>query len=428
MTKALVHDEASPRSERPLRVFLGTDDVAFCLSGMAAGFRRRGHAVTAMVEAKSRFAGDLQYDVVRGRELIKRFDYNRAPRLVASAAYRLDTGPVRYAVNAASTPEYLRHDVFLFFRATWLPEPLLLPLLKRAGKAVAFFLLGSEVRHISAFSQEFGVDTSKWRREFQVDPLDAKVRWLRHVELHSDLVYSVPDQAGLQIRPYMHAHIPLDVLDSIVPNIPARRSPLVVHAPSRDDVKGTSLVLRAAEELRAAGVKFELRVLSGVARQEVLAARSEADVLVDELFLHGPGTLAAEAMASGCAVATRTLETNRHLFNPPVCSVRPENLVAQWRRLVEDVDYRVDLARRGREWALREYAPTEIAARVEQHLSTPPAPDYVPDFYLSRYRLPDGMALSPRAKALSSEVARRFRPESHASIRDAARRGLLMDR
>jgi glycosyl transferase family 1 len=410
-----------------VRIFLGTDDVAFFLSGLAKGLRRRGHEVTTMVEARTPFAAEVRYDIVRGRELYKVFDYTKAPRLVRGIARRIDMGPVRLGVNTLFTPRYLDHDVFILFRGAWLPDALLLPVLRRANKKVLFFLLGSEARHVSAFSQEYGVDTSAWRREFQVDPLDAKIRWLRHIELNSDIVYSVPDQAGLQVRPYYHAHIPLDVVHELPSHVPDRRVPRVLHAPSRDDVKGTSIVMSTAERLKQAGVEFELKILSGVPRHDVLAALADADILVDELLLHGPGTLAAEAMASGVAVATRTLETSKDVFDPPVCSVRPENLFDRWRRLVEDVAYRKEVARRGREWALRQYDPEVVAARVESHFTSPPAPDYVPDFYLSRYRLPAGAHLSRRTKALTSATIRKYRPDAMPALEGLARRGLALE-
>jgi hypothetical protein len=412
---------------RPLRIFLGTDDIAFCLSALAGGFRQLGHHVTTMVEVRARGAGDVPYDVVRGLELLRRVDYWKAPRLVAGAAYRLDVGPISRTVNALYTPRYLDHDLFVFFGRAWLPEGLLLPVLRRLGKRVAYYLLGSEARHVSAFSQEFGVSTVGWRRQFQVDSLEAKVRFLRYIELYADAIYSVPDQAGLQIRPYYHARIPIDVLSRLRCNVPDREVPLVVHAPSREDVKGTSFVLRSVDELRAKGVRFHFRMLSGVPRPEVLAALEEADILVDELLLHGPGVLAAEAMASGCAVATRTLARHADVFSAPVRNVTPETLTGVLQELIVDRAARVALARQGRAWALREFDPLAIAERVERHLLHGGTPEYVPNFFLGSFQLPAGARLSARARRLSMRVAREHRQDAVDLLASAAERGLVSE-
>ena len=408
-----------------LRVFLGTEDTASCLSGLALGFRRRGHTVTTMVEARSRFLPNQRYDIVRGRELQSRFDYTRSSRLVSAIGRRVDARLIGPMVNAASSPQYLEHDLFVFFARPWLPERMLFPLLKRLGKRILFYFLGSDVRHMSAFSAEYGVDISGLRPELSRDPLDSKMRRLRHVELWADHVYSVPDQAGLQIRPYYHSHLPLDVLHQLKPGFPGRAVPVVVHAPSREDVKGTSMVVRAVDDLRRAGVQLELRLLSGVPRSEVLAALEDADILVDELLLHGPGVLSAEAMVSGCAVATRTLEEHRDVFGPPVCSVRPDNLVAKLRRLIEDVPYRMALAHAGRAWALDEHDPARVVEHIEQHLAGGVPYDYTPNFFLERYELPADARLRRETRRLGWEVLRRHRPDAAHLAADARRRGLI---
>ncbi|MBK8785160.1 MAG: glycosyltransferase [Chitinophagaceae bacterium] len=77
--------------------------------------------------------------------------------------------------------------------------------------------------------------------------------------------------------------------------------------------------------------------------EELVKLLSDADILCDELFLHGPGVLSAEAMAAGCAVATRCL--NIKPFQPPVCSITPENISEKLKLLITDIDYRTSLAK-----------------------------------------------------------------------------------
>jgi hypothetical protein len=379
-----------------------------------------------MVTHRHHFTPDAPHDIVRGRELLMRYEYESAPKLIRGVARRLDLA-LSVALNTAASPSYIGdHDVFVFIVEPWAPAPALYPLLKRLGKKIIVYYLGSDVRHVSALSQEYGIDTTDWGPAFNRDPLDAKLQRIRWGELYADLVYSVPDQAGLQIRPYFHAHIPVDV--DIETRIHGRTRPRILHAPSRRDLKGTSFVLAAVERLRAEGLELDFELLSGVARKDVIAMLQNTDIVVDELFLHGPGVLSAEAMYAGCAVATRIIEPAPSFFSPPVCAVTPETITAGLRRLIVDVPYRTDLAARGAAWARSAFDPERVAARILRHLAGCEVPEYVPRFYLDAYR--PAQRLSPLSRALSSRVAERFQPERFAPqsahvLDDAARRGVI---
>lgn len=410
--------------ERP-RVFLGTEDIALCLSALAKGFQDLGCETTTMVTHRELNALDMQYDVVRGRELGRRLQYERAPRVVAGLARRLDAA-TSVALNGIATPSYLDHDVFVFFWKPWAPAAVLYPLLKALGKKIIVYHLGSDVRHHTALAQEYGIDTSNWGAAFLLDPLDPKVQRVRWGELYADLVYSVPDQSGLQIRPYYHAHLPLQV--DLQTHIPRREVPVVLHAPAFDagarrDIKGTSYVMAAVEQLKREGLRFEFKRITGMQRKDVLNVLRDGDIVVDELMLHGPGVLSAEAMMSGCAVATRMIDPPYPFFAAPVCSVRPETITAGLRRLITDIPYRVDLATRGAAWARTTYAPERVARGVMRHLRGEELPQYVPSFYLEGYRPPT--PLSPLSRELSRRVTERFRPEMAPMLYDAATRGVV---
>jgi hypothetical protein len=403
-----------------LRIFLGTADTAGSLSALAEGFRANGCTTTTMVKRREFYAPETRYDAVRGRELLKLYAYEHAPRLVRGIAWRADAA-LGLALNGVATPAYLNHDVFVFILEPWAPAPVLFPLLKRLGKKIIVYYLGSDVRHVSAYAQEYGVETSLWGPAYNRDPLDPKVQRLRWGELYADLVYSVPDQSGLQIRPYYHAHAPVKV--DLDPRVPSRRVPVLLHAPSRPEIKGTSFILAAVEQLKREGLEFEFQMVTGVPRKEVLKAVSNADIIIDELFVHGPAALSAEGMAAGCAIATRIIEPTFPCFDPPVCPVRPDTVTAALRRLITDIPYRVELAAKGTAWGKTAFDPTRIAAGILRHLEGKDQPEYVPRFYLDSYR--PTPPLSRRSRALSLRVAQKFRPEAAQMLFDAASRGVV---
>lgn len=405
------------------RIFLGTDDTSGVLSALAAGFRQHGYKTTTMVTTRHRHLDNTSYDIVRGREIYRRFDYGRSPQPLRGIAWRLDNA-LSTAINAIASPSYLEHDVFIFLAAAWAPEHILYPLLRRLGKRVVVYYLGSDVRHISAFTQEYGVHIESLARREWLDSLERKVRRIRCGELYANIVYSVPDQAGLQIRPYFHAYVPLDVaLDS---HISGREVPTVLHAPSRADVKGTSFVLEAVNKLREEGLRFEFNLLTDVPRTRVLEALPLTDIVIDQLLFHGPGVFGAEAMTAGCAVATRIIEPTPECFAPPVCPIRPDTIVNQLRRLIVDRPYRLDLAARGSEWVRKTLAPSQVAKKILEDLRGNTHPDYYPRFYLESFK--PKARLSSRTLRLSRLVADRYSSESGAIIDGAVRRGVIASR
>lgn len=409
-----------------MRIFVGTMEIASCLNGLATGFEQLGHSVTRMVTHSNRFYADRHYEIVRGAPLLDLYDYSASSsRWVRALGQRADDwlGPVH---NGLHSPRYLLdHDLFVFMYRPWWPEWALFPLLKRLGKKVVYYCLGSDVRHVSAFHQQYQGDAALWERLFHNDDLNAKIRKIRAIEEHCDLVYSVPDQAGLAVRPYHHVFIPMAHTRGVVANVPARDVPLVIHAPSRSGIKGTPLILAALDRLKAEGVRFDFRLLENVPNHEVLGILSDADIVVDEVLLHGPGSLGLESMAAGCAVATRYLTEHDDVFAPPVCPILPETIGSQVRRLVTDKAYRVDLAHRGPDYVRDHNDPARVAGRILADLAEVRPPDYTPDFYLERYVLPAGARLTRDNRRRTARVVAKHRSLDGATRASAARRGLI---
>jgi hypothetical protein len=79
------------------------------------------------------------------------------------------------------------------------------------------------------------------------------------------------------------------------------RRPVVVHAPSKSQVKGSEFVDRAMEKLDAEGL-IEYRRLSGVAHESMPVHYGKADIVIDQLRLGDYGVAACEAMAAGRVV------------------------------------------------------------------------------------------------------------------------------
>ncbi len=429
----------APLTHKTQRVLVGTVETSGFVPDLADGIARLGHEVnTVMCVGNENFPAH-RYDLDVGEEV---FDVSW-PALFEEVS-ALERPPPRPRPDAPGH-ERLRwavahHDVFVFVYASlwhdrrgsasqygagreyaWL---------KRLGKRVVSFFVGPEARHAAAYDQQMallGGDYRAMSREVKSwggVPVSRMMRNVRRAELYSDAILSQPNQAGLALRPYTHLSMPID-LSGFRPEVPGREVPVVVHAPSYRNIKGTEAILAALDALRADGVRFELRLLDGVDNAQVRAALREADVVIDQLHLPLHGRLGVEAMASGCALVT----CDRADFEPypparPIAHIDPACLRDTLRRVLTDRATRVSLADAALDYVRRHHDHVAAAARIFQALDGAP-PDHRPRFFAQHFRMPEGERL-PRAQLrMSDTVAMRHGLPRDADVDDMIARGLL---
>jgi hypothetical protein len=137
------------------------------------------------------------------------------------------------------------------------------------------------------------------------------------------------------------------------PPILERRVPVVVHAPTRESLKGSQAIDAACEPLAAAG-RIDYRRLRGIPSGQMPAALRSADVLVDQVVNVGSyGALSLQGMASGRLVVANVSDHVRARLDAelPVVQATPDTLAG----VLEDV-----VGRRAEH--------TEIAAAGRRHV------------------------------------------------------------
>jgi glycosyltransferase involved in cell wall biosynthesis len=178
--------------------------------------------------------------------------------------------PRRLATQVAAQARLLpRTDVFHFyFGLTLLPKALQFPLLRLTGKQSVFHYLGSDIRGKTPAELAYGN-----RAGAQIVGSYDAIRWV-------PAAHVVPP--GLDLRPFT----PRPPSDS--------PRPLVVHAPSNRERKGTRYVIEACEELG-----LELDIVEGVPHEAARERYARADIVVDQLNAGWHGVFALESMALG---------------------------------------------------------------------------------------------------------------------------------
>ncbi len=165
-------------------------------------------------------------------------------------------------------------DVFHFvFGLTLVPQSLQFPILRAFRKHSVFHYLGSDIRGKTPEQLAYG---KKADREI-VGSYDA-IRWVPEARV-------IPP--GIDLR-------------AILPTPPvSRERPLVVHAPSSRERKGTDHVIAAC-----AGLDVDLEIIEGLHHDQALERYRTADIVVDQLNAGWYGLFAIECMALGKPVVT----------------------------------------------------------------------------------------------------------------------------
>lgn len=299
----------------------------------------------------------------------------------AKFAYRSDKSVLDIDFTAISSfikTHASKYDVFQFyFRSYYFnkitlsyPTAIDLLALKAAGKRIVFFFMGSEIRFHSKYKEfsrfnyvderpgnvaNFPEETQ--RRLFSIFTSIADVWAVSDAEMES----YVPG------TPIVERAIDLDSWPVVKP--PKNPRPRVVHAPSRQAVKGSQYVFEAVDKLREEGLDFDFTLVENLPQSEARKVYAEADIVIDQLRIGWYGFLSVEAMAMGkpviCYIRDDLLEDFGR-EGPPVAVADPETITDVLRNLIQDQNLREAMGHRGRQFVERVHAKEVVSKKFDQ--------------------------------------------------------------
>lgn len=211
---------------------------------------------------------------------------------------------------------------------------------------------------------------------FQTD--EAKRKRIRYFEkyaeriyaLNPDLLHVLPGRA--EFLPYSHIN-----LSDWSPSYPTlEQRPLRIgHAPSHRGVKGTDLVLKAIDELKRLGFRFEFTLVEGVRNQALKESLQQQDVIVDQLYAGWYGGLAVEAMALGKPVIAY-IRSEDLCFIPegmrlqiPILQTEPASIFDTLKHVLQMPRLQlIELAKASRKYVETWHDPYAIAARIKRDI------------------------------------------------------------
>jgi hypothetical protein len=134
-----------------------------------------------------------------------------------------------------------------------------------------------------------------------------------YFDRHADLIYAQnPDL--LHVLPNRAKFLPYccSLCNGETETIHLRsKAPIVVHAPTNRQAKGTEFIISAVNRLKEQGIKFEFKLVEGLSHSQAINIYKQADLVVDQLLVGWYGNFATEVMALG---------------KPVICYIREEDL------------------------------------------------------------------------------------------------------
>lgn len=249
--------------------------------------------------------------------------------------------PMRLVQQSVALARLLpKTDIFHFyFGLTLVPPALQFPILRALKKKSVFHYLGSDIRGKTPAELTDGK-----RADAEIVGSYDALRWVPEAHV-------VPP--GLDLRPFVP-----------VPPSDAPR-PLVVHAPSNREKKGTRYVIEACERL-----EVDLDIIEGVPHDEARARYARADIVVDQLNAGWHGVFALEAMALGKPVLTHlkpdVVERSAEGYGIriPIVAASKDTLVEDLRPLVENTALRREIGAQSREYVERVHDIDRVTDRL----------------------------------------------------------------
>lgn len=262
------------------------------------------------------------------------------------------------------------YDVFHFhFGETFLPDKSDLEILKKANKKLVVHHHGSEVR------------TLTMARNFNNPYVLVKPQWTEDL-IHKNLTLlsNYIDHAIVQdheLEPYIRNYyknihvIPNAVnLDDFSPKYPKNPNsvPLVVHAPTSRDLKGTEFVLNAVEQLKNSGLRFNFKLIEQMTFQEAKNLMEKADIVIDQLRIGAYGFVSTEAMAYGKAVICYIRDDliKKYPEGLPIANATPKTIRGVLENLISDPQKCRELGMNSRKYVEKNH---NIQKSVEKYIN-----------------------------------------------------------
>ncbi len=141
--------------------------------------------------------------------------------------------------------------------------------------------------------------------------------------------------------------------------------PLIVHAPTHREFKGTDFIIKAVEKL-AQEVPLRFKLVEGMSHGEAMTLYKEADIVIDQVLCGAYGNLSVEAMALGKAVICYIRPDLEAKFpaDLPIVSCNPDTLYDGLKQLVLHPEVREQRGQQGIAYVKNHHDANQVISQL----------------------------------------------------------------
>lgn len=239
--------------------------------------------------------------------------------------------------------------------------------LKMKGKKIIVQHHGSEIRRLSmaSLNNPYMRERSDYIGEEQIlNDIKQLSSIFDHAIVHDEeLVPYIKDY-------YKHLHLirhPVDLIKFQPCYVdPTKKRPLVVHAPSNRQVKGTAFIENAVHKLKNEGYEFDFILVENMSYEAAKRIYEIADVIVDQLHIGAHGVLSLEAMAYGkpviCYIKEDLIE--KYPSSLPIINTTPDDIYFVLKNLITNPSQRFQAGIEGRKYVEKHHNSIIIANQL----------------------------------------------------------------
>lgn len=173
-----------------------------------------------------------------------------------------------------------------------------------------------------------------------------------YVKNFHDVIHIVPAAIIIEDYPYVGTNS-------------ENKIPLLVHAPTSPEIKGSKYILKAIEDLKDK-YRFDFKLIQNTSHEEAKKWYAKADLIIDELHCGTYGLLTIELMSMGKPVLTWISDYMREKYPKelPVISANPDNIKEKIEYMLKNRDIFPDLGKRGREYVEKNHDIKHVANQI----------------------------------------------------------------
>ena len=202
-------------------------------------------------------------------------------------------------------------------------------------------------------------DLAKLRNPFYTDEVHLendteKIHKLKLISQYIDVAVVADYELYEYVSPFFkHTEIVRQAVDleELRAHYPNKKKPIIVHSPTRMNVKGTIYIEEAIKSL-VSKYDFQYIRITGFNHDELVEKLCQADIVIDQMLIGSYGILAIEAMALGKPVISYIREDliDKYPENLPIVVANRDNIDEVLKTLLEDGNLRTKLGHKSREY------------------------------------------------------------------------------